>query len=48
MKRLTILALALFVTAITFAQQALWGGSQIVSPRYMIIILLRSAWEPRR
>ncbi len=32
MKRLTILALALFVTAITFAQQALWGGSQIVSP----------------
>lgn len=32
MKRLTILALVLFVTATTFAQQALWGGSQIVSP----------------
>ena len=32
MKRLTILALALFVTVTTFAQQALWGGSQIVSP----------------
>lgn len=32
MKRLTILALALFVAATTFAQQALWGGSQIVSP----------------
>lgn len=32
MKRLTILALALIVAATTFAQQALWGGSQIVSP----------------
>jgi len=32
MRRLTILALALFVTVTTFAQQALWGGSQIVSP----------------
>ena len=32
MKRLKIMALALFVTTATFAQQALWGGSQIVSP----------------
>lgn len=32
MKRLTILASALFLIASTFAQQALWGGSQIVSP----------------
>ena len=32
MKRLMMMALALFVMATTFAQQALWGGSQIVSP----------------
>lgn len=32
MKRLTILALGMLIAATSFAQQALWGGSQIVSP----------------
>lgn len=32
MKRLTVLAVALFMVASTFAQQALWGGQAIVSP----------------
>lgn len=32
MKRFTMLAVALMVGAVTFAQQALWGGQAIVSP----------------
>lgn len=32
MKRLSILALGMLIAATSFAQQALWGGSQIVSP----------------
>lgn len=32
MKRLMFMTLWLFITATTFAQQALWGGSQIISP----------------
>ena len=32
MKRLTTLAIVLLMCAVTFAQQALWGNSQIVSP----------------
>lgn len=32
MKRLTILAFGLLIPVISFSQQALWGGSQIVSP----------------
>jgi len=32
MKRLTILAAGLLMCVITFAQQVLWGGTQVVSP----------------
>ncbi len=32
MKRLTILAAGLLMCIMTFAQQALWGGTQVVSP----------------
>nr|WP_320039466.1 alpha/beta hydrolase-fold protein [uncultured Bacteroides sp.] len=32
MKRLTILAAGLLMCVMTFAQQALWGGTQVVSP----------------
>ena len=32
MKRLTFLAVAMFMFANTFAQQALWGGESIISP----------------
>lgn len=32
MRRISLFAVALLVCAMTFAQQALWGGSQIVSP----------------
>ncbi len=32
MKRMTSLVLALLMCAFTYAQQALWGGSQIISP----------------
>ena len=32
MKKLLILSVLLLISTITFAQQALWGGTQIVSP----------------